>query len=280
MKKCFLFLVFCGCLVQIQAQQAWPRGKGKYYAQIGFSYLTYNSLLNGNEPLRPLNRTVQDATLQAYVEYGLSDKWTLTGILPLKYASVKSDFPAAETNGSLIGLSNSTVAASYTVYNKYGIVASLKATGALNTASYSYITGLRTGFDAWAFAPSLAVGYGHPKFFTSFELGYALRTNGYANRQLAGFQLGKKLGKAQKFMAIAGLEYVKTENGGTYDDATSVVTGLYLQNQSYVSPNLRFAYSFKPTWHVWLGLGGGVGDITRNVAAAPGLTISVSKQSL
>ena len=65
---------------------------------------------------------------------------------------------------------------------------------------------------------------------------------------------------------------------GSFDDGNAKTTGLYLDDQSYLSPNLKFGFKATPKVMLWLSAGGGLGAVTRNVAASPGLSFSVSYQ--
>jgi hypothetical protein len=258
-----------------KAQQAWTLEKGKYYAQLGFSYLSYNSLLNGSRDNIDLGRSVSDATLQVYGEYGLSKHITLSGVVPLKLLSVKNDMSNNLEEGSLTALSNTQVGATISLWRKHGWVISGKLNAAFQTVKFDVATGLRTGFQGNTVTPSFMAGYGHAKFFSSAELGYTMRTNNLSNRYIAAWQIGKHIGKKKKWMGILGLEYAESDGKGTFFDGTASTTGLYLDEQSYLSPNLRLGYFPNAKFSVWLSAGGAVGTVARAVAATPGLSISV-----
>ncbi len=265
------------------AQQAWTKEKGKFYAQVGGSALSYNQALNGKvkpSEWTPLNAKFSDITLQAYGEYGITDKLTVSAQLPLKILSSSGVVqPSTITEGSLVGLSNIQTALTANIYNKDGIVVSGKINLSLPTAKFDIKTGLRTGFDAFSAEPSLLLGFGHSKFFASGELGYVLRNNGYANRIHAGAQIGKFFGKNKKMLGIFALELMKTAANGTYNDATSTKTALYLSNQSYLSPTIKFGYKTTSKVTLWLSLGSGIAPITKNIAASIGPSLSVSYQN-
>jgi hypothetical protein len=261
------------------AQQAWTRAKGGYYVQIGGSYLQANSLLNGTSKPIPLNREVTDITLQAYAEYGLTQKITLSAQVPFKLLSVKNTVgqPALQ-DGSLQAFSNLVGAATVNFYQKKGCVVSGKTLISLPTARFSAETGLRSGFDALSAAPSILAGIGRNKFFSSAELGYVFRSNDYSDRLFAAWQIGTFLGKNKRLLAILGLEYMDSMENGSFEDGSASTTGLYLDEQSYLSPNLKFGFKATPKVMLWLSAGGGLGAVTRNVAASPGLSFSVSYQ--
>ncbi len=276
MRFFYLLLLCCTATSGIIAQQAWTRAKGSYYVQVGGSFLQSNSLLNGTEDPILLNRDVSDVTIQGYGEYGLTSKLMISAQLPLKLLSV--DNTVGQPNlkdGSLTALSNVQAALTYNFYQKNGWVLSGKTGFSLPTAKFDEATGLRSGFDAFSFTPSLMAGLGRNKFFSSAELGYVLRSNNYSRRIAAAWQIGGFWGKKKQFIPILGIELMRSGKSD-FDDSTSKSTGLYLNEQSYLSPNLKIGYKPNPNITLWLSAGGGLGYITRNIAASPGLSFTVS----
>jgi Putative MetA-pathway of phenol degradation len=281
MKKIFIVLIISILSNQMShAQQAWTKEKGKFYSQIGTSFLSYNALLNEGKENLPIGRTVSDVTIQGYAEYGITDRFMVSASLPLKLTSVSNAGNAnIGKDGNLAGLGNIQTALTANLFKKNGFVVAAKGTIDFATAQFDIKTGLRTGFDATTFAPSLLVGYGHSKFFTSAEMGYAIRNNGYSNRTFAAAQVGRSFGKKKNFMAILGADFMQSANGGTYDDASSAFTGLYLNKQSYLAYHLKLAYKITPKIKAWLATGTGVGSLNRNVAATPSYSLSISYQN-
>jgi hypothetical protein len=276
------FILFVFVCSGLSAQQAWTRPKGKYYAQIGASMLSGNSLLNGTEPLMPLGRDIADVTLQAYGEYGLTDRLTFSAQVPFKILSAsnaKGEGLSSLKDGSLAAFSNLQAALMANVLNKNGYVLSGKTGISLPTAMFEPETGLRSGFDALSVSPSILAGIGRAKFFSSAEIGLVFRTNGYSKRFFAAWQIGKFIGKNKRWLPILGLEYMKSGNDGTYDDGTSIETGLYLNRQSYLSPNVKLGFKANEKVMLWVSGGGGLGTVTRNILASPGLSFSISYQN-
>ena len=284
MKKLFILLTISILgLNATQAQQAWTKEKGKFYAQVGTSYLTYTQLLNGKikpSEWQSLNAKLTDITVQAYGEYGITDKLTVSAQLPFRLLSVKDVVaPNTISAGSLTALGNIQAALTANFYNKEGIVISGKANVALPTAKYDAPTGLRSGFDATSVEPSIMAGIGRSKFFASGEFGYVFRTNSYSNRIHVAGQIGKFFGKNKKILGILNVELMKSRTNGTYDDGTSTKTGLYLDRQDYLSPTIKIGYKATPKVTLWASAGGGLAPITKNIAASPGLSFSVSYQN-
>ncbi len=284
MRKLFITLIISTLFLgSTQAQQAWTKEKGKFYAQVGASYLTYTQLLNGKTApsnWTNLNGKFTDITVQAYGEYGITNRLTLSAQVPIRLISSKEiTLPSTIAAGSLNTLGNVHTALTANFYNKEGIVISGKANVGFATAKYDAITGLRSGFDGTSFEPSLLVGIGRAKFFASGEAGYVLRNNGYSNRLHLAGQIGKFFGKNKKILGILNLELMKSGSDGTYNDGTSAQTGLYLDKQSYLAPTIKLGYKATEKVTLWLSGGSGIAPITKNIAASPGLSFSVSYQN-
>ncbi len=284
MKKLFILVIISILFFNlVQAQQAWTKEKGKFYTQVGASYLSYTQLLNGKtapENWTNLNGKFTDVTVQAYGEYGITNRLTLSAQVPIRLISSKEiTAPSTITAGSLTALGNIHAALTANFYNKEGIVISGKANVGLATAKYDVKTGLRSGFDGTSFEPSLLVGIGRAKFFASGEAGYVLRNNGYSNRLHLAGQIGKFFGKNKRILGILNVELMKSGSDGTYNDGTSAQTGLYLDKQSYLSPTLKLGYKATEKVTLWLSGGSGLTSITKNIAASPGLSFSISYQN-
>lgn len=276
MKK-LLTYIFLICLsgTHIYAQQAWTKEKGKFFSQVGISTLAFNSIIDNKlGEFRPINRDITDITVGFYGEYGLLDGLTLSGNLPFKAVSSANGNELQAKNGSLSGLSNINLGLTGRIYQNGGAVVSGKLRANLPTATYDDATGLRTGFDATGVAPSVLFGLGAEKFFLSGEFGYEIRNNGYAGRTLAGFQIGKFF-MNKKLLAIFNLDMAYTNDGGTYDDKKSEFTGLYLSDQTYLSPGVKLGYYASPKIAIWGSIGVGAPP-TNNVGASPGFSLSVS----
>ena len=257
------------------SQQAWTKAKGKYYGQLGTSFLAYNSYIdNDTKSILPLDREFVDMSFSLYGEYGITDYLTITGQLPFKYSSSTKGQNSNVQDGSIAGLSNINLSLTGRLYQKGGAVVSAKIRTSLPNSKYDERTGLRTGFDATTIAPSLLFGLGTEKFFTSAELGYEVRNNGYTNRTQFGFQIGKFFAN-RKWIGIFGVEYFQSIGDSTYDDQKSEFTGLYLSTQTFLSPNLKVGYYVKPNSTIWFSAGFGLYP-TDDIPASPGISLSFS----
>lgn len=238
----------------------------------------YDHYINAEtNSILPLNRSFLDMSLSFYGEYGLTDFLTVSGQLPLKYSKSFSGKDNNVSDGTIVGFSNINFALTGRIFQKGGFVLSTKIRAGLPTGTYEANTGLRTGFDATSYTPSLLTGIGTAQFFTSAEFGREYRNNGYANRHFMAWQIGKFFDD-KKYIFILGLEYLKTIGSSTYNDDKSIYTSLYLSTQSYLSPTLKFGYYIKPTNVLWLSAGFALKG-TDDIPASPGISISFSKSN-
>jgi hypothetical protein len=281
MKKSVLTFLLAGLyLFSTNAQQAWTKQKGKFYTQIGASFLTYSELINGSDDPISLGRTVRDRTVQAYGEYGLTNRLTVALQVPLNFSSV-GDFNGFNIgkSGSLIGFGNVRAALTANILKKNGLVAAAKITADLPTARFDRPTGLRTGFDATTASPAVLVGFARSRWFTSGEFGRAFRTNEYSSRTFGAAQIGRFFGKKRRFLAIFAAEYMKSRKNGNHDDASSIYTGMYLDRQSYLAYLLKTAWIVQPKIKIWFATGTGIGAANVAVGRVPSYSVSVSYQN-
>jgi hypothetical protein len=289
MKKYLIFsYLFLFSIHFLNGQQAWTSPKGKFYSQLGFTYLVYDGYNKAYDEIIPLNRKITHNALQGYIQYGITDKLMVTGILPLTFTSsilTSGAQPAGLSDGSLNGLGNIQTALTYRFYEKNGLVFSGKFNAILPTAQKDAATGLRTGDDALGVSPSILAGFGHAKFFTSFELGGVLRTNKYSNQTFAYFQIGRFMGKNKKFLMILHSALRFSNNNGTYDEGNTKYTATYLNDLRYIVYGLKLGYKVTPkimVWsdfRFWANSTEKIGGRTDDLGLFPGLTFSVSYQN-
>jgi hypothetical protein len=287
-KLVFLILISLQFNQLLHAQQAWTSPKGKFYSQLGFTYLVYDGYNKAYDEIIPLNRKITHNALQGYIQYGITDKLMVTGIVPLTFTSsilTSGTQPAGLSDGSLNGLGNIQTALTYRFYEKNGLIFSGKFNTILPTAQKDAATGLRTGDDALGVSPSLLAGFGHAKFFTSFELGGVFRNNNYSNQTFAYFQIGKFMGQKQKFLMILHSALRLSSKNGTYDEGNTKYTATYLNDLRYIVYGLKLGYKVTPKIMVWSDIRfwanstEKIGGRTDDLGLFPGLTFSVSYQN-
>lgn len=270
------------------AQSAWTQKKGKSYFQAQFNTIPeYGELYPDNDENDPLfsTRLQTQRSLNFYGEYGLTDKTTLITHIPIVYNSsgklnpdanlfFPTDLPPISYTGAeedLLALGNLELGLRQELYNK-NIIISAELNTQLNTSSFQEKSGLRTGYDAVSFRPTINIGKGWNKSFLQGFGGATFRTNDYHQSINFGVEYGYKL--SSKFWAIGNiigvLNFEDSEKTLSYIERA---TYNYVSNQEYVSFGLKFIYEYKESLGFNLGLGGAF--TAKNVAKSPSLALGV-----
>lgn len=248
MKYLFLVLVLLYAPIYGFTQSAWTQSKGEAYLQISFSSISgYNTLFLDRENTDvSLPRSVTDNTLQAYSEYGLSDKLTLVAVLPLKLLSTGAaqvDMPS-NAAGSLTALGNTTVGARYLLYDK-AFHLSTQINFDLRTSTAEASTGLVSGFQAWAVSPSLSIGKGWKSFFMQASGSLMLQSNQHSHYYRIYAETGYKFFDRIWLMAFID-SFQSFENGEVSPLTNQAATGLYLNNQQFFANGIKIVGEITP----------------------------------
>ncbi len=276
----------------------WPRKKNSGYAQLGFTYLGYNSFYNHEGKVVSMRRNVTDFTSQLFFEYGLTDRLTMTANLPFKYVSSSESIASSDTtyfrdtvpNGNLFGLSTVMLGLKYNIINKK-VLFSAGLNAEANVAKYDSLTTLRTGPDAWVIHPFLSVGssFVQGKLYTLLDAGYRLRLNNYSDEADFNFELGYSWNyKTYFIVSVSGRFSIQD---GSYDNNVTPVldasdptseslhphgrdlhTSLYPNNQQYLGYGLKFIQKIKKV-HLNAAVYLGTGNM---VAATPSYNLGVA----
>ncbi|WP_075343299.1 hypothetical protein [Tenacibaculum agarivorans] len=257
------------------SQSPWTQKKGETYLQLSFTTIPTYSELFGN-PDFTTERELNDNTLQLYAEYGISDKTTLIANLPFKFVASKdlvdASAPVALTaEESLTSLGNIQFGVRHNFYNKKWLISGQLTIGA-NSGTFDAPSGLRTGYDAWTFTPTISVGRGFNDWYIQAFTGVDIRTNDYSSN----FKLGGEVGyKAISWLWLAGfLDGVASfTNGDVIIPPTNALTGLYVNDQSYAAFGLKLIGEFDDNFGANFGFGGAFDG--RRVAKSPALTLGL-----
>lgn len=256
---------------------AWVREKGHGYAQLSYTHIKANELFDkDNADLIVLNRFVSDNTLGAYFEYGLFDKLTVEGFIPLKMVGTDDEIisPSSISDtlppGKLTGLGNTSLALKYNLVNKKYIISLRLKTEAPGFGNVS-ASGLQTGFNTWTFHPAILLARGWDKYYFTSEAGVRLRGNGYSNEFYGNIEGGYNF---NKLWLIALVEVKQSFFDGTRNDGSYLNTTLFVNNQQYVSPGIKLIYKASKHLHVNAGVYGAFsGNL---VMAYPSLNIGLA----
>lgn len=254
-KRFFLLAGLCLFVLQSSiAQSPWTQKAKEGYFQLGVSNIgPYDGIYGGAIDRIELPREVQDFTIQAYGEYGITDKLTFVGSIPLKSLSVgdtSGTFPGLSLieEGSQFSIGNVNLGARYSLYEGVVNVAA-QLLVELPAGALDESTGLRPGLDAFSIKPTISVGAGLGKGFVYGHVGLPLRTNNYSHSLQAGIEGGYKF--LDLIYLIGYIEVLNSfENGDRIEDPRNIQTGLYLNDQQY------FAYGIKAIVELFDGKSG------------------------
>jgi hypothetical protein len=284
MKRKLLFALLLALGAQtVMAGGPWPRKKATGYAQLGATYLGYSKIFDANSDIVDLRRNMTDVTVQAYLEYGLSDRFTLVVNLPFKYVSSSESinetayFNDTLNAGSSFGLNTVMMGLRYNIINKKFLLTA-GINGEANVARYDSLTAIRTGPLTFVIHPYLSTGTSFGKFYTQLEAGYRIRTNGYSHELDLGYELGYSWN--QKTFFILNVRGRVSVQNGSYDNATSIEhpygrdihTLIDPNNQTYVGYGLKFIQKIKKV-HINAGIYSGYGQL---VAATPSFNLGLA----
>ena len=280
MKTLFSALIII-LIHQLTFSQAWIKPKGAGYSQMGYSYITSSKIYGIENTDEQLRRTVTDQTIQGYLEYGLGSKFMMTAVLPFKMTNTGNEIFETDyvsdtlQSGKLNALGNISIAGIYGITQNTKWVSSIGLSVDTKTASYEKEIGLRTGVDAWASFLNFNLGRSWGKTFIQSNAGLKVRSNNYSSQFIGAAQIGRALKKVQ---LIFGLELYKSLKNGSFNDETSIHTGLYQNNLEFLSFSLKANYTVSKHIKVWGFIGGGLaGEL---VARAPSYSLTLSYEWL
>jgi hypothetical protein len=256
------------------AQSPWTRSKAGFYTQLAWHFIpAYKSLNVPGGGTSSLERILSENTLQLYGEYGLSNRTTATVSVPFRFLSAGDLTAGASTGvqteaGRLNGLGNISLAARHRF-----AIGNLDITGALQVdfpvANYNLNSGLSAGHNALTIKPMLSIGKGYARSYWFSYAGYAYRTNGFSHSLNLGAEGGLHLGR---FWAIAFSEWLQPLfNGDVLLSENNQLTGLYVNNQGYVSVGFKTIFDINRFTGAFFSFGGAAtGQL---VPRSPGLGV-------
>jgi hypothetical protein len=240
-------------------QSPWTKKKGAFYTQLSFSTIANYNTLYGT-PDKVLDGKITDNTLQFYAEYGITNKTTLIVNVPLKLVSHKDislfciNAPCGTIENNKTALGNIEIGIKHNFYNKNWLFSGQLNVEA-NSGTYDSNSGIRTGYDTWTITPLLTFGKGFNNWYVQGFTGVNIRTNNYSSNFKIGGEVGYK--PIQKLWVIANLDVTQSFNNGDLVLPTSnLSTGLYLNDQEYVSFGLKAIGEITKNFGLTAGVGG------------------------
>lgn len=257
------------------AQSAWTRKKGESYLQFSYSQISdYETLFveEGND--FETGRTINESTLQAYGEYGVSDKLTLSLSIPMVSISTNEINPNATispvtvTEDTVTSLGNIQLGARYQLYSKkFILTAGLNIEA--NTSDYDEASGIRTGADAWSFSPIINFGAGFGKSYLQAFTGVQLRTNDYSHNFRFGVEYGYKV--LSKLWLAAFVDITQSlKNGDISLPSQNFETGLFVNDQEVIATGIKAIFELNDQSGLTFGYGGAAAGVA--VPKSPAIT--------
>ena len=257
------------------AQSPWTQEKGKFYAQLSFTTISNYDEIFG-DPDYQTNREITDNTLQFYGEYGISNKTTFLVNLPIKFISTGD----AVTNNTFItedsksAFGNISVGLRHQFYKKDWIISG-QFTIEANSGTFDNASGIRTGYDAWTFTPTLNIGRSFDSFYVQAFTGIDVRTADYSNNFKIGGEVGTKV--HSKIWLIGFVDIVNSFNDGDIIlPLSNATTALYVNNQEYGAFGLKAIGEINNSLGGILTFGGAFSG--NNVAKQAALTLGLYKR--
>lgn len=250
-----LLLILCLFSGVLSAQSPWTRSKAGFYMQGAWQTIPEYATLFGEdgESGTELARKVSENAFQLYGEYGISPKTTVIASIPVvfnKRGALNPDFPhtfGRLDSGSIAGLGNVYLGVKRQILVKKVALAGTLRVG-LPASEGQSNTGLKTGFDAFTILPSLSAGMGLGRYYWFVYGGYGIRTNEYSHFVNAGAEVGCRLWK----IWLIGFSdcLVSLENGPRRLPLSDVSSGLYLNDQGWLSFGLKGIVEFNRFWGI------------------------------
>ncbi len=243
-----IFIGMCFGMLAVDAQSPWlyKKGKGFFQLQATFLAFPYESVVVGKRTETvDLSREVTTTDINAYFEYGLSEKWNMIAKIPVRFVSTGEetglvDSPIPLQEGSLFGLSNVELALKHQLVDKRIKVATSLQT-IFNTVSKDLSRGLVTGYDY------NAVGiFGHAggsvgdRGYAFVDAGFTKTSNDFSDYFRQHIEGGRRFGRA--FWVRLTLDIRKSLKNGSYDSGTLLQTGLSPNDQEWVGFGFGVAY--------------------------------------
>lgn len=222
-----------------------PKKTGFFQFQTTLPVGAYKSLFQKNSQGINLNRSVVDINVQAYLEYGITDKLNLIAVLPYKFISTKDtlDFitnPEILPEGSLNGFSNPRLGFKYRVLDKK-VKAAVSVQSTFNTVSKELDKGLITGYDANSIGLYVHVGGSFSENLYSFvDIGANLQSNNYSDYLDIHYELGCQL--MPNFWGVLTVDIRQSFRNGPVVNDNLRQTGFYTNDQEYVAYGPKLAY--------------------------------------
>lgn len=220
------------------AQSPWTREKGKSYVQVGFTSLNYDTYQFDGNKIENFGK-ISDLTIQAYGEYGITNKLEVQIILPYKLISFDNTVPSSSE--TISGFGNASIGLKYKFYDKTwkissGIVYNAKS------IKVDYNKGLSTGFNAATILPYVSIGSSKNKWYYFGNIGYGYMNNDYSDYLKATFEVGYEVIKNGHLIFVLDTRNIVSKEDAFINDTAQWPS--YLDRQTFNAIGLKANYEF------------------------------------
>jgi len=252
----------------VHAQSPWTRGKGKAYAQVGFTGLFYDAYLRDGKEIKSTNM-YNDITIQAYVEYGIMNNLEATLILPFKIVGYESTVNS--NTQSLTGLGNIAAGIKYKLIDKTWKLSTGLVYSA-NSISKDATKNLTTGFNSNTLTPYISVGSSKGKWYYFTNVGYGYMDNNYSDFAKATLEIGYNILKKGHIIFVLDTRNIVSKESAFENDIYQWPS--YFDRATYNAIGLKGNYEFKKDkFGANMAVFGATG--INNAALAPTLNLAI-----
>lgn len=225
------------------AQSPWTREKGKAYVQLGVTSLSYDVVQFDGNKLEDQG-DYSDITVQAYAEYGITEKLEAQLVLPYKTASYKN----AGFSESISGIGNVSLGLKYKLSDKNWKISSgivYSANTIKKDLGFSSVK--TTGFNASTILPYISIGSSHNKWYYFGNIGYGYMDNDYSDFLKATLEIGYNIIPKGHLMVVLETRN-PLEKGEAFDVTKPGYDNLqwasHLDRQTYNAMGIKANYEF------------------------------------
>ena len=256
----FLFL-FLSCSPLLIAQSAWTEEKDDFYLQVNYTSIGKYSNIYG-DPDYKTSREISDNTLQVYGAYGLTEDITIIGAVPIKILKAgeiienPTSTPLRIQEGNYSTIGNIVVGINKN-WTKEKWVISTQLNVELPTGNYKNSYGLRSGYDAWSFIPTVQIGRSFHEFYFQANTGFDFKTNDYSESWRIGGEVGKQFFNQLWLVGFAEFR-VSFKNGDYLAPVENLQTALYINDQEFGALGVKLIEEIGPLFGITAAYGGAI----------------------
>lgn len=273
----FIALLYFFVFPSVLMAQAWTKGGNSGFYKLDFTRIASSRVFDTRGEVLPF-RPTSNNTFSVYGEYGVTNKFTLIGYMPILVANkfAESKNPAGVTLPVIKETSFGDVDLSfrYQLYNKKGMSISANLLLGLPTGNSKQENGLLTGDGEFNQMLKIAAGTGKAKWWTQAAIGFNNRTNNYSDEFRYDFEFGYKFFN-DRLLAILKINGIESLDNGTAKENS---VGLYANNVEFggYGPEILYYVSNKKNIGVSLRLGRSFKG--RNILGGPSFSMGVFAQ--